>query len=170
MKTTLTLIAITLLSSAMAGDLPLELEILTGRYEGEKSRALAPIELSYDRELSRLKDRYTKAGNLDAAIAVDRVLKSREPKAAKEPEPSIIERVAGDDSVWIWQSGGELTLKKNGSASHSSWRIAAKWKKVADGKLSLSRDDGREFTVEFSDENNAVVTAAEGGQSKLTRK
>lgn len=155
---------------AAAAEDPFELKVRVSAYESEKKRVLAPVELKYDRDLIDLKSRYTKAGRLDDALAVDRIIKSRkkeEPDSKKSE--SLASKITRSDSDWIWQSGGELHIDRNGTARHTNWRLAAAWEQDGD-KLIISRSTGTKFIVEFQDEKNATATAEGGAVASLVRK
>lgn len=54
-----------------------DLEVLTDAYEREKARVLAPVELKYDRALKELLLKFTQAGRLDEANAVQALIEDR---------------------------------------------------------------------------------------------
>jgi lipoprotein NlpI len=59
------------------------LQLLKVRYQNALDRALAPVNEGYGRELLRLKDSFTRSGDLDAALAVDAEIKGQ----GKTPKP-----------------------------------------------------------------------------------
>ncbi|MEQ1860423.1 MAG: hypothetical protein ABMA13_10845 [Chthoniobacteraceae bacterium] len=69
-----------------AGPLTEKLKTLTSNYEAAVSRATAPLTKSYIAELERLKLEYTRAGNLQAALAADGLLKGASSAAGAVPK------------------------------------------------------------------------------------
>ena len=55
--------------------MPDKLAALKHSYEAAMVRATSPITLTYVQQLQKLKMEYTKAGNLEAALATDALLK-----------------------------------------------------------------------------------------------
>ena len=60
--------------------LPDRVAVLKAGYEAALARATAPIRQKYLEELLKLKTEYTKAGNLEAALATDAILKEMNPQ------------------------------------------------------------------------------------------
>ena len=89
MKMPLSLLSLFLLVSPATGEegtpsaLPPQLETLKANYEAAVARATTPLTDTYLRELDKLKAEYTKAGNLEAALEVDKILQS-----LKSPSPA----------------------------------------------------------------------------------
>lgn len=67
-----------------ASPLPEKLKSLKSNYEAAVARATAPLTKSYLQELQRLKLDYTRAGNLQAALAADALI-----KAASDPASAL---------------------------------------------------------------------------------
>lgn len=63
------------LTGKAADAMPDKLAALKLSYDAAMIRATAPITQTYVQELQKLKTEYTKAGNLEAALAVDAILK-----------------------------------------------------------------------------------------------
>lgn len=87
---------------------PPEIEAL----QAQRSRKIDEINRIYQQELEKIKLKYTKLGNLDAANIAAALIKSLD---AEMPAEKRVEK----DTRWIWGSGGELVLKRDGSATHS---------------------------------------------------
>lgn len=83
-------IALTLHAQEPARTMPDKLVTLRANYERAIERAKAPINLQYRNALQRLRTEYTKAGNLDAALAVDKELKSRFTDPSAPPSSSSL--------------------------------------------------------------------------------
>ncbi|OAI56390.1 hypothetical protein AYO49_00895 [Verrucomicrobiaceae bacterium SCGC AG-212-N21] len=106
-----------------------ELDKLTEDYQKAVARAVSPITQSYEAELKKLQERYTKAGNLDAALEVRKVIdqvavKSVVTAAASSPKPTAGTANQGDSPVFVtptkWTQKAETTtftysFEKNGS-------------------------------------------------------
>ena len=73
----------TLSIQAQTSSLPNKLTILRTNYERAIERLKAPVDNQYRDELLKLKNEYTKAGNLEAALAVDEEIKTRFTEAPK---------------------------------------------------------------------------------------
>ncbi len=80
------IIALTLLATSLLAAEPDKLTKLRGSYESAMTKATAPIQKTYRTELEKLKIDFTRAGNLEAALAVDAELKKLTPA-----QPSIVE-------------------------------------------------------------------------------
>jgi hypothetical protein len=65
-----------------------KLSKLSQSYEAASERALAPLRQTYLAELAKLKTEYTKAGDLDSALAVDAVMKQLNPTAPATLTPA----------------------------------------------------------------------------------
>jgi hypothetical protein len=73
---------------------PEKLQSLKASYEAAVQRATAPLTKTYIQELQKLKTEYTKAGNLQAAIAAEALLKS-----ASDPAATLPVIAAGDAAL-----------------------------------------------------------------------
>lgn len=76
------------LSAQEAKSLPDKLVTLKFNYEAAINRATTPITRTYIQELQNLKTEYTKAGNLEAALAADAILKELSDKPSLTSKPS----------------------------------------------------------------------------------
>ncbi|MDF1738176.1 MAG: hypothetical protein P1U86_03365 [Verrucomicrobiales bacterium] len=142
-------------------EVPQRLQVLLDSYEREKERVLKPLERKLDTALVDLRDQFTKAGRLQDALAVNNLISSRgaEHEANKPPE----------DTRWRWGSGGELMLKGDGTAKHTSWDKWGTWNRQKDGAILLTSQYG-DSTIRFTDENTGVVSSHKsGGSTALTK-
>lgn len=144
-------------ASAAAEELPGELDVLKDAYDREIRRLTEPVNRKYDDALRELKIRYTKAGRLDDALAVDKILQERHPEEFEDPL---------NDSKWKWASGGELTFKADGSATHTRWRAPGTWERQEDGTVILK--SGSVHTVKFLEDGTGIVQAVGGGSTTIT--
>jgi hypothetical protein len=76
------------------------LQLLKGQYQNAIDRALVPVNEGYGRELLKLRDAFTRAGDLNSAVAVDAEIKGqgKTPKpprlvAARETYDAAVQRV-----------------------------------------------------------------------------
>ena len=141
--------------------LPQRLQFLLDSYESEKERVLKPIERKLDTALVNLRNQYTKSGRLQDALVVSDLISSR--------QEALVVTEAPVDTRWRWGSGGELMLKGDGKAKHTSWDQWGSWKRQKDGSILLTSQYG-DSTIKFTDENTAVVTSKKGGGSTALTK
>jgi len=139
---------------------PRQLQSLVESYEREKARVLGPLDRKFDAALLEMQRQFTKAGRLEDALTVNKMIESRGGKSASKP--------SWRDTRWKWGSGGVLELKRNGDATHTDWSKFGEWEVLDDGTLKLVSQHG-ESTIAFSDEKSGIVTSARGGQTTLTR-
>ena len=118
-------------SSVIAEEPPAELK----RLNEQRDREIAKIDEIYMQQLEKLKAKYLKIGDLDAANQVAGILDSFEPTA-----------IVGN---WHWQGLGELKLQRNGLAKFYYWKGDGKWKQQKPGVIRVTSDTGRifEFTI-----------------------
>lgn len=69
-------------------------------------------------------------------------------------------------SEWYWGSGGELELRADGSARHTSWKRPGTWEKKPDGSLFIGNENTF-FTVTFDAEGVGEVKSANGKSTTL---
>ncbi|MBK8094360.1 MAG: C-type lectin domain-containing protein [Verrucomicrobiaceae bacterium] len=96
---------------------PPDLSRLRESWQRAKQQANAPLDKKYDDALRALKLRYTKEGNLEAAIAVDTELKSLTPQSSAVTQPP--DTKADDISF----RGSQMVL----SPGKLKWADAVKW-------------------------------------------
>lgn len=161
MKTALLTIA-AILSLSFSISMANELETLTGSYEREKERVLAPVELKYDKALNELLLKYTKAGRLAEANAVKALIQDRGNGANGD-------WLRTEDTRWKWESGGRLTLQKNRRALHTKWRGPGKWTRTSEDTIELIDFVDRKFIIKFKDRKAAAVIGPDGSTTLITR-
>jgi hypothetical protein len=139
-------------------DEPSELSRLRTQWLEVRSKAVVPLDKKYLLELENLKTKFTKAGNLDAALAVDKELrlkidKTNMPSQSASGSQQIPKSPTGSwKSRWQTRQTGVFTFDKEGKVSYSgeknSW--AAKY---SDGGWFVERktEDGKtEFLERFT--------------------
>lgn len=85
-----TLLSMLVTATLIRADAPPELTTLKQSFEKAKQQAISPLEKKYSDALTALKVRFTKDGNLEAALAVDteiKALASPVVGASSSPEP-----------------------------------------------------------------------------------
>lgn len=137
-------------------DIPIEIQ----RLNELRARQIEKIDKVYIEQLEALKIKYTKAGDLDAANQVVAIVKHLSPTDSEAKE-----------SKWAWGSGGELTLKPSGIATHTAWNKNGKWRKEKDGSIRLeSGYNGDLFIVRIEGDLGQVIKIADGTKTTIKRK
>ena len=154
-------ITLTLSVSSSATVRSNELETLTESYEREKARVLAPVEAKYQKALEDLLLKYTKAGRLDEATAVQVLLADRNNEGGGD-------WLRTADTEWRWDSGGVLTLQKNLRALHTKWPKPGKWTRTAEDTIEMIDGYDRKFTVKFKNRGAAAVIGPDGSTTLIT--
>jgi hypothetical protein len=118
-----------------AAPLPDKLATLRSGYEAAVARATIPITQTYIKELQKLKADYTRAGNLEAALAADAILKqalAASPQVvAKVPTATKLSQMTIEDfkdwlrTVTIVETNGEKTTFEFDGTSIVSSRPSA---------------------------------------------
>ncbi len=99
-------LALTLFATSIFAAEPEKITKLRGSYESAMSKATAPIQKTYVAELEKLKIEFTRAGNLEGALAVDAEIKSLEKKPTETPNTEI---GTVDQSDLGWLVGMSIT-------------------------------------------------------------
>jgi hypothetical protein len=145
------------------GQQPLKLEVLIQSYEREKERVLKPVERTYDSTLKELQMEYTKAGRLEDAVAVQKVIDSRIPTS----DPDF------DNTFWEFRNKshlGNLEFLPGGKIKSSEYpgslwaridKDTIRFEYLADEKTGIA---GGHVTFKFDDANRTRMT---GVQSEL---
>ena len=128
--------------------IPEKLSRLRGSYNTAVDRVVTPLKKTYATELQRLKIEYTKAGNLEAALAVDAEIKNIEGKegATKTKETNTC---AFTDTIWRQKIGGDVEFKSDGSYTETSQYhkpLTGKWRRLTDTEVAVKRDDSTTWT------------------------
>ncbi|MBL9114359.1 MAG: hypothetical protein JNJ83_05080 [Verrucomicrobiaceae bacterium] len=145
---------------AQVPDEPSDLIALRDAWEKARAAALAPVDKKYDDALTVMRERYTKQGNLAAALAVDAAQKklkgspgdmaaqqSTATSSSATTQTSKQRRLSKDliGTTWTcdaWKAS--MTLNEDGTTTYSGTKgPIAKWQVTEDGKLALSQ--GNDF-------------------------
>ena len=156
----LTLVAALLsLVLAKAEGLPSELASL----QEKRERKIAEIDRIYLQELEKLKITYTKRGDLESANLVVSII-------AALTKGTDGENWMEKDTRWLWGSGGELVLRKNGTASHTGWNRPGSWRKKDDHTILLDGPHGS-IRITFDEDGiGRAVHLATGNITSVTPK
>ncbi len=117
-------------SAEEGGALPDKLTALKYNYEAAVTRATTPITQTYVQQLQKLKMEYTKAGNLEAALATDAILK---------------EMMAAPPGSASQSSSAGKKLSKLTIAEFKEWLATVSIVEVA-GEKTVFQYDGAAFT------------------------
>ena len=93
-------LTLALVATSIFGAEPEKLTKLRGSYESAMTKATAPIQKTYVAELQKLKIEFTKAGNLEGALAIDAEIKSLE-KTPAETANAEMDTVNQSDFGWL---------------------------------------------------------------------
>jgi pentatricopeptide repeat protein len=121
---------------------PADLARLRDNYLQAAERALTPVKLTYEKELQKLLDTYTKAGKLDDALQVKNEMTKLKGGVIAAPVSSPeTDKLRGYfvGRTWVTGSGSAFSFKKDGSGE-------VQW------------DEGKEpFTWEVTDPKTVMV-------------
>jgi len=170
MKYLLHTIAVLLTASLACGQspdpskMPDNLRRLRVNYETAVDRAVSPLKRTYEIELKRLKLEGTRAGSLDAALAVDAGLKA----LAGVVDESKVEANRSSifsDTIWRNQAREDVEFKSNGSFSETfgGKLLTGTWEIVTDTEVVVARSD--QTTWHFIVLPNRSITRRENRDS-----
>jgi hypothetical protein len=160
------LVVLTVASAGAAEVAPSpELAKLKESYQAEIARVSEPVTKRYAEVLTRLQETFTKAGQLDKALAVKAELDGLVQQKKRLSDKDL------DESRWRWGSGGTLTLHRQNRAMHTAWNSPGTWKRMDALTVLVTKGDGTKFTVTFTDGGltAASVNSDGGGKTSLTR-
>jgi len=150
---------VTLHAQAPARPMPDRLTTLRANYERAIERANAPINLQYRDALQRLKTEYTKAGNLEAALAVDGELKSR--FTAPLPAPASPSSLASMSYAKV--NTGDMVVAKLAPGEKLYTESEYVWSAVPDAYVGMQFAQPKNKhtgTTSFSIESDGLVYLA----------
>lgn len=150
MKTCLAVSAFALVCSltTLAETLPHDVVKL----KSQRDAKVAEIDRVFIAELEKLKTKYTKEGNHDAASGIAKLIADThgpDPFAKTDAEKVV--------TRYKWGTGGELTLYGTGRAKHSAWEKDGTWRKTEDGTILLESGNGLAFKVTFDNDGVGQV-------------
>lgn len=131
-----------------------ELGNLRSSYDNAIIKVTAPVKATYEKELQKLLERYTKAGNLDEAAKVIAELKSigasgttSPPSASKagnqDPaSPQSSERFFVN-KAWKTPTGTKFSFEKGGTGKRSFGKDETSfvWRTLADGSIEVTGEN-----------------------------
>ena len=150
-----------------------ELGNLKSSYENAVIKVTAPVKATYEKELQKLLERYTKAGNLDEAAKVIAELKSvgaavttSSPSASKggnqdSASPQSAERFFVN-KTWRTPTGTKFSFEKSGTGKRSfgNDETSFVWRTLADGSVEVTGENTKGASMKtwlfrFVDSNEA---------------
>ena len=158
-------------------DEPTDLVQLRENWQRATQQATAPLNKKYGEALRAMKLRYTKEGNLDAAMAVDTEIKklggdTPTPPAGPGGGISGKQRAAIDQAVlgrWYTPKGGYGEFNKEGYWSMESKKSSYKIEK--NGDVVLTDENQRSAKLTLSDDQKTLKGIwFDGSETKLTRR
>jgi len=135
-----------------------KLEKLKLSFQQAMERATKPIKTTYQTELEKLKIEYTKAGNLEAALAVDAELKDIVVSSPATPSPMAAQVVSRDQVPKEAHRLRDCYVLGVNAGREISW---------ADAKAECEKMGGRLVTI--SDERKWADILAYRGKAKIGR-
>ena len=149
-------LAITLLVTSLFAADPEKLTKLRSSYESAMAKAAAPIQKTYTTELQRLKIEFTKAGDLEAALAIDAEMNriSGTPEATTTASKGPLADLVG--STWAGTGpaiGTMVTFKADGvveALDKGAPRGAWQWGTDPKGNPWLKTTNGKPSPIAFS--------------------
>ena len=128
-----------------------DLERLKGSYQAAVSKATAPIQATYEKELQKLLQAHTKAGRLDAAAEVMSELQTL---GAVAPPPSTANAPTGNPATqtsndklfvgksWYSRAGSEYHFSKDGTGYRFQKldfddNVTFTWRQLPDGLVEV---------------------------------
>jgi hypothetical protein len=135
-----------LVAGQEAAKAPSELTQLKKSYDQAIERATSPIKKTFETELERLMTTFTKAGKLDAALAVKQELEALRTKPASEDQPTSKKDISATivGQYWAFADGkpeGYLFDKgaKGFRFSKSAWEPSPfTWHVAKDGSVEIN--------------------------------
>jgi len=153
----------------LSGDVPKDLVALRETYWKARSQALAPLDKRYAESLTALKARYTRDGNLDAALAADAELKelqkSSNDNAAKAATEKVVTKQNTDVLVGEWEKEGDAAhyvIFRNKEAQHG--RDSGTWE-VKDGLLTILWSNGYTASITLGQQGNTIEVKSKSPKS-----
>eukprot|EP01031_Cornospumella_fuschlensis_P016739 gene16739-20473_t len=140
MKSLTIVAAASLCLGARAAFADSELDRLKGSYQAAMERAMAPLQTAYERELVKLMERHTKAGNLTAALEVRTEIEQVTGKPMVDPAAKPASTPVGKpkeledylvNRTWRTPTGTNFNFadKGKGSRQFGNDKTDFKWKK-----------------------------------------
>ena len=122
---------------------PLRLEMLRDSFEREVERELAPLKLKYLTGLKSLQQSYTKAGNLEDALAVEKEIARIEGTDSAAKELQLNEFLTSSKFVLKWgpSKDKQISFLTDGNIGIGKNDWENTWK-IKDGELHIFKKQG----------------------------
>lgn len=132
---------------------PLRLEILRDSFEREVERELAPLKMKYLTALKSLQQNYTKAGNLEDALAVEKEIARIEGTDSAAKEKQLNEILTSSKFVLKWgpSKDKQISFLTDGSIGIGKNDWENTWK-IKDSELHIIKKQGNASWI-FSYDN-----------------
>jgi hypothetical protein len=159
-------------SRAKEANVTAELSNLNTQYDRAVEQALEPLTKKYLDALNELKLKYTKAGRLDDAIAVDEVIKGLT-KVVTPPNNAVLEDIL-KRNIWTYTAGShasEIQFLADGAAKMTGWsNDKLQWNVTQNRFLTIIYSDGNSCKFDFVDRSHLDVTGTVNDRNKSTRR
>lgn len=172
-------------ASAFSAEPPKDLLALRQSWQKAREQAISPIDKKYADALAALKSRYTKDGNLEAALAVDAELKVLQPAEKSKPSPKPLGNGTGrsiSDELWVQPNGNYWEFYSDGTGRVGATKTPVgtgrqmKWSVEPDGRIRID-DPSTPGYMSLTSAKDAMFGADRGGnpvranfREKVTKK
>lgn len=136
------------LSNNAGAELPDEVAALKSKREEAITAAVRPIDAKYLQALAALKDKFTKAGNLEKAIAVDNELKAMSDTGTVNGGGAL--KVSDLDGYWVSKSGGNTYKMANGGFYQGDKKLAT---------LTVTNSKERKVSLQWDSATDMMVVS-----------
>ena len=149
-----------------------DLEPLRVQFEKKRAEALEPLYEIYLKELKKKEKKFTRAGNLDLALAARKKFEEAKAEMLADTQRDLIEALM--KYTWGWHpkgSGVRLKFNKDGTVWHIG--MHGNWAMVDKRRILISPVDGhRKVLMEFNDDLSSwkEVDGEFGGIRREARK
>lgn len=154
---------------------PADLVRLRDNYQQAAERALTPVKATYEKELQKLLDAYTKAGKLDDALVVKNELAKLKGGVVTAPVSSPeTDKLRGYfvDRTWVTGSGSAFSFNKDGTGEvqWNEGKEAFKWEITDPKTVAVQRPGKRAYFFFESKQKGEMADSLDGTRRKLEPK
>lgn len=142
------------------------------RLRSQRDAQVAKIDRIYIRELEKVKIKYTKAADLQSAIAVQKEIDKFNAVDSGGEDKQDKQKASVDfskETLWKWGARETFTIRPQGRCRHSGWGGDGKWLQDAkDKNLIHVTFAHKAYTIEFRGGRKAVIkNLTSGTESRL---
>lgn len=159
---------------------PKELVSLRDSWTKARQQATAPLDKKYLDALTALKTRFTKEGNLDAALSIDAEIKSlslpassatqargEDPEKLSKRKRDEMEKAIHGEWYFTTPKGGSFGIYSNGIVQNG---VFTKHSITDEGDIVAAKQTGEKVTLRMSEDGSMITgTWFDGAQIKATR-